>query len=150
MKTTTFFCMSLISLSACVPLHNAQENQSHKIRLAIEAGPNKGGIVENTDMSYISGAGVDAFSGATRIGGHVGAYSKLAIGKNDLQFGINYMFSPQTFYYHDSSLGYEGCRKIYLSQFITPFTYNFNLFSNAQTPGLVSLKIGAVLPLSII
>lgn len=146
MKTKTLFLVGMISLAGCVSNREfSKDNQKRKICFGIEAGANKGGIVENTDMSYISGASIDAFSGATRIGDHVGGHATLPVGRNDVQVGLDYMYSPQTFTYNDVINGYFGTRKISLSQFIMPFTYNVNLFKNSLPAGTICLKFGGAL-----
>lgn len=143
MKTKTLILVGMISLAGCVSnLEISKDDQKRKIRFGAEAGANKGGIVENTNMSYIDGASVDAFSGATCIGGHIGGHTKLPVGRNDVQVGLNYMYSPQTFTYHDETNGFSGTRKIGLSQFILPITYNVNLFKNSLPDGTIYLKFG--------
>lgn len=146
MKTKTLILIGMMSLVGCVGNHElSKDNQKREIRFGVEAGANKGGIVENTDMSYIVGASVDAFSGATRIGGHIGAHATLPVDRNDVQVSMGYMYSPQTFTYHDETNGFSGTRKIGLSQFILPITYNVNLFKNSFPAGTICLKFGGAL-----
>jgi hypothetical protein len=146
MKTKTLILVGMMSLAGCVGNREiSKDDQKRKIHFGVEAGANKGGIVENTDMSYINGASVDAFSGATRIGGHVGGHATLPVGRNDVQVGMDYMYSPQTFTYDDDVNGYFGTRKINLSQFIMPFTYNLNLFKSSLPAGTICLKLGGAL-----
>jgi hypothetical protein len=146
MKTQTFFLVALIVLSGCASSRKATEAyQNRKVKFGVEAGANKGGIVENTDLSKIEGTPVDGFTGATSLGFHAGAHATLPVGRNDLQAGISYLFSPQTFTYNDAVHGYFGTRKISLSQLTIPVTYNINLFKGSLAPGTVALKFGGVL-----
>lgn len=146
MKTQTIFLVALIALSGCANSRKVTEAyQNRKVRFGVEAGANKGGIVENTDLSKIEGTPVDGFTGATKIGFHAGGHATIPLGRNDIQAGINYMFSPQTFTYNDAIHGYFGTRKISLSQLIVPVTYNVNLFKQRLDLGTVALKFGGVL-----
>jgi hypothetical protein len=146
MKTQTLFLVALIVLSGCASSRKATEAyQNRKVKFGVEAGANKGGIVENTDLSKIEETPVDGFTGATNVGFHAGAHATLPLGRNDLQAGINYLFSPQTFTYNDAVHGYFGTRKISLSQLAIPVTYNINLFKGSLAPGTVALKFGGVL-----
>lgn len=146
MKTQTLFLIALIALAGCASSREATEAyQNRKVKFGVEAGANKGGIVENTDLSKIEGTPVDGYTGATRVGFHAGGHATIPVGRNDVQAGLNYMFSPQTFTYNDAVHGYFGTRKISLSQLIVPVTYNINLFKQRLDPGTISLKFGGAL-----
>lgn len=146
MKTQTLLLIALIALAGCATSREATEAyRNRKLKWGVEAGANKGGIVENTDLSKIEGTPVDGYTGATRVGFHAGAHATIPVGRNDVQAGINYLFSPQTFTYNDAVHGYFGTRKISLSQLIVPVTYNVNLFKQRFDPGTISLKIGGAL-----
>jgi len=146
MKTQTLFLVALIALSGCASNRKVTKAyQNRKVKFGVEAGANKGGIVENTNLSKIEETPVDGFTGATNVGFHAGAHATLPVGRNDLQAGINYLFSPQTFTYNDDVNGYFGTRKISLSQLAIPVTYNINLFKGSLAPGTVTLKFGGVL-----
>jgi hypothetical protein len=109
------------------------------VRYSVQAGLNKGGVVENTIMEDIPGAGVDAFSGATRTGFHGGA--KIAVGKIvALQAGTDYMYNNQVFTYNDPANGFSGQRNLNTHQFMFPTTLNFRLLSDK-----VEFKVGHVL-----
>jgi hypothetical protein len=143
MKTQTLFLIALIALAGCATSREVTEAyQNRKLKWGVEAGANKGGIVENTDLSKIEGTPVDGYTGATRVGFHAGAHATIPVRRNDLQAGINYMFSPQTFTYNDAVHRYFGTRKISLSQLIVPVTYNVNLFKQRLDPGTVAFKFG--------
>jgi len=137
MKTKTLILVGMVSLVGCV--------SNRDIRFGAEAGVNKGGIVENTDMSLIDGASVDAYTGATPVAAHIGGHATLPVGRNDVQVGLDYMYSPQTFTYNDGLNGFSGTRDIGLSQFIMPMTYNVNLFKRILPSGSFCFKIGGAL-----
>jgi hypothetical protein len=62
----------LIAINSCST--SRQTNTDRSLKFSIQAGANKGGITENTDMTVVPGAEttVDAFSGATKTGINVG------------------------------------------------------------------------------
>jgi hypothetical protein len=146
MKTQTLFLIALVVLTSCSSSRKVSEGyQNRKVKFGVEAGVNSGGIVENTNLSKVEGTPVDGFTGATRTGFHAGGHATLPVGRNDLQAGINYMYSPQKFTYNDAAHGYYGTRKISLSQLIVPVTYNVNLFKRSLNPGTISLKFGGTI-----
>jgi hypothetical protein len=119
--------------------------KTEKVKFGVEAGANKGGIVENTDLSKVENAPVDGFTGATSMGFHAGGHAVIPVGRNDVQAGLNYLYSPQKFTYNDAVNGYFGTRKISLSQLVVPVTYNINLFKRTLDPGTLSIKLGGVI-----
>jgi Outer membrane protein beta-barrel domain len=146
MKTQILFIIILIIGTGCASSRKVSEAyQNRKVKFGVEAGANNGGIVENTDLSKVENAPVDGFTGATSMGFHAGAHATIPVGRNDLQAGINYMFSPQKFTYNDAVNGYFGAREISLSQLVVPVTYNINLFKRKLDPGTLSLKLGGAL-----
>jgi len=146
MKTQSFLFVALIALAGCASSQKATEAyQNRKIKFGVEAGANHGGIVDNKDLQLVDNMPVDGFSGATKIGFHAGGHATIPIGRNDLQAGVSYMFSPQKFTYNDAIHGYFGKRQISLSQLIIPVTYNVNLFKKRLDPGTVALKFGGAL-----
>ena len=146
MKTQTIFLVALIALSGCASSRKVNEAyQNRKVKFGVEAGANHGGIVDNKDLQQIENMPVDGFSGATKIGFHAGGHATIPLGRNDIQAGINYMFSPQTFTYNDAVHGYNGTRTVSLSQLSIPLTYNINLFKRWLAPGTVAVKLGGVL-----
>ncbi|HQN94252.1 MAG TPA: hypothetical protein PLQ09_09030 [Prolixibacteraceae bacterium] len=146
MKTQSFLFATLIALSGCASSQKATEAyQNRKVKFGVEAGANHGGIVENRDLQQIENMPVDGFTGATKIGFHAGGHATIPLGRNDIQAGINYMFSPQTFTYNDAVHGYNGTRTVSLSQLSIPLTYNINLFKRWLAPGTVAVKLGGVL-----
>lgn len=122
-----------------------RETPDKKIRLSLQLGTNKGGITENTIMEDIPGAGVDAFSGATRNGINAGARLTYPLGKISLETGLDYMFNQQTFTYKDSENGFEGLRDINTSQWMVPLTFNIGIWRKQQAGGLIQLKPGMMM-----
>ncbi len=120
------------------------EKKYQKVRFLLEAGVNKGGIVENTDLSKVEEVGVDAFSGATRIGGHLGGRIILPVRHNAIETGLSYMYSPQTFTYNDAKHSYSGRRKLTTTQLIVPLSYNIDLVKKNH-PRLYYLKVGGAI-----
>lgn len=146
MKKQTFFLIALFALSGCTNSRKATEAyQDRKVRFSVEAGANHGGIVENRDLKLVDNMSVDGFTGATKIGFHVGGHATIPIKKNDFQTGLVYMFSPQKLMYNDEVNSYNGTRTISLSQLSVPLTYSINLFKSRLAPGTVALKFGAIL-----
>ncbi|HNW51471.1 MAG TPA: hypothetical protein PKH79_10335 [Prolixibacteraceae bacterium] len=146
MKTQTFFLVALIVLTGCVSSRKVSEAyQNRKVKFGAEVGANTGGIVENTDLSKVEGAPLDGFTGATSMGFHAGGHAVIPVGRNDVQAGLSYFYSPQKFTYNDAVNGYFGTRKISLSQLVVPVTYNINLFKRRFDPGTLSLKLGGAL-----
>jgi hypothetical protein len=92
-----------IMMGSCISQNISGEKKSpSKFNLSFQAGANKGGMVENTNMEEIPGVTVDAFSGATRAGFNVGTRVSYPIGKIRLETGIDFMQNSQTFTYNDA------------------------------------------------
>ena len=115
-----------------------------------QAGINKGGIVENTDLEQIPNTGVDAFTGATRAGFNAGAHVVLPLWINSLETGIDYMRNNQTFTYNDDFNSYSGTLKAGVSQLMWPLTYNFGVFRKNNANGLLQIKVGHVLQYNLV
>lgn len=108
----------------------------------IQVGVNSGGITENIDFSITPDVNVDAFTGATKIGGNIGAHVKLPVRKNAIETGVDYMYNSQTFTYSDPSRGFIGKRELGTSQFMIPLSYNIGLFRKSYYTSLMYLKVG--------
>ena len=108
----------------------------------IQAGTNKGGIVENTDMTVFGNAEVDAFSGATRRGMNAGGKVMLLLKRNFVETGIDLMYNSQTFTYNDAVNGFVGERRLGVTQFMLPVTYSIGLFRENHPEGLFQFKFG--------
>ncbi len=64
-KIITTGVFSAFLLMGCASQQAIQDDKKWSPIYRIQAGANKGGIVENTDMTFVDNAEVDAFSGAT-------------------------------------------------------------------------------------
>lgn len=108
----------------------------------IQAGTNKGGLVENTDMTLIDNAGVDAFTGATRKGVNVSGKVMIPMKRNFVETGIDLMHNSQTFTYNDAANGFMGERSLGVTQFMVPLTYSLGLCRRNHPEGLFQIKLG--------
>lgn len=143
-KTTITIIMSLclFAINSCSTSQPTNTDRSPKF--SIQAGANKGGITENTDMTVVPGAEttVDAFTGATNTGMNVGVHINKPLKYNQVEAGIDYMFSPQTFTYNDAVNNYQGVRELKVSQIMIPLTYNFCLFRKLAPEADIQIKLG--------
>lgn len=112
--------------------------------LRIQVGTNKGGVVDNTDLSVIPNTEVDAFSGATSRGVNASGKVILPLKRNAIESGIDLMHNSQTFTYNDRANGFNGDRKLGVTQFMIPITYCFGLFKKNHVEGLFQIKVGYV------
>jgi hypothetical protein len=146
MMTKCIRIIFLLALTGCIGSSKFQktEDEKWKPRYQVLAGINKGGVIENTDFSETPDVAVDAFSGATKMGGNIGAHVQLPLRKSAFETGIDYMYNGQTFTYNDPERGFIGKREIGTSQVLIPLTYNFGLFRKTYYSSLVYIKLGYV------
>lgn len=136
-----FLIMPLILLFSCSTIE--QLTTEKKTKVSVQIGSNLGGIIENTDMSMVTGvkvppeATVDAFTGATQVGFNAGVHINHSLKRNQVETGLDYMYNFQKFNYIDVGNHYIGVRELHVLQFMVPLTYNFVI----QNAGL-QLKIG--------
>ena len=137
-----FGAIFLIGINSCST--SQQTNADRSLQFTIQAGTNKGGITENTDMTVVPGAesSVDAFTGATNYGMNVGVHVHKPLKYNKIETGLDYMYSPQTFTYTDAMNSYSGVRELKVSQIMLPLTYNFVLFRNLAPKADIQIKLG--------
>jgi len=136
-------------MSLCLVIINScstsqQTHTDRSLQFSIQAGSNKGGITENTDMTVVPGAEttVDAFSGATNYGINTGIHVTKPLKYNKVEGGLDYMYNIQTFTYTDAANNYSGVRELKVSQIMLPLTYNFVLFRNLFPNADIQLKLG--------
>ena len=129
-------------LMSCASQQAIQDDQKWSPIIRIQAGANKGGIVENTDMTVIDNAGVDAFSGATRRGVNASGKVMLPLRRNFVETGIDLMHNRQTFTYNDATNGFMGKRRLGVTQFMLPLTYSIGFFRENHPEGLFQFKFG--------
>ena len=142
-------CGFLITVSSCATTRDVAMPDD-KVKISILGGINHGGVTENTDMSELAELNneVDAFTGATHPGINVGLHTQKYLRKNQIETGIDFMYSSQTFSYNDNENNYHGTRKIHLSQLMLPVTYNILLFRNQFPEAAIQLKTGYVAQLN--
>lgn len=152
MKTKLIQFALLILLTSCVGSSKfpKAEGEQWKPRYQVQAGMNHGGLTENRDFSLTPDVSLDGFSGATRMGGNVGAHVQLPIRKNAIETGLDYMYNGQTFTYNDPARAYVGSRKLATSQILLPLTYNIGLFRKSYYQSWVYLKLGPVFQYNLI
>jgi hypothetical protein len=137
-----FGIIFLIGINSCST--SQQTNTDRNLKFSIQAGANKGGITENTDMAVVPGAetNVDAFTGATNTGINAGVHFNKPLKYNQVEAGIDYMYGSQTFTYKDAVNNYSGKRELKVSQIMIPLTYNFVLFRRLAPEADIQLKLG--------
>lgn len=147
MKTHYKIIILLVSAllwTACTITQKSQRD----LKLSVLAGLNKGGITENTDLSIVPNVNttndnqVDAYSGATRTGMDIGIHMNKPLKYGEIESGLDYMFNSQTFTYTDDVNLYNGSRKLSVSQFMIPISYNFILFKKLLPTSDIQLKLG--------
>lgn len=132
---------------------NTTEKLSETNRLSIQFGTNKGGIVENTDMSIIDNLSIDkeidAYSGATSNSINLGLHKNIALKKNEIELGIDYINNKQSFAYNDDVNNWNGKRSFTINQLSFPLTYNLKIMPSKWENLDLQLKIGFVGQLSL-
>ena len=118
------------------------ESSDKVINYRLHAGISTGGVVENTDMTVVENAAVDAFSGATKKGINLGGRVSVPLKWNYIETGIDYTLNSQKFTYNDLINNYVGSRNLNVSQFTIPVTYRIGLFRKKHPEGLFQIKIG--------
>ncbi|MDF1546993.1 MAG: hypothetical protein P1P88_04180 [Bacteroidales bacterium] len=131
---------AIILIVSCAPVE--QTSKSKHLKISVLAGTNFGGITENTDMAVLADTQVDAYTGATNAGLNVGVHLNYAVKNNQIETGIDYLYSNQIFSYSDVGNNFIGDRKLMLSQMMIPLSYNFVLFKNSLPKSDVQLKLG--------
>jgi hypothetical protein len=138
--TTGIICVFLLMGCATSNFTGGKKEWTPLYR--IQTGANKGGIVENTDMTLIDNADVDAFTGATRKGVNVSGKVMLPIMRNYVETGVELMHNGQTFTYNDAANGFMGERRLGVTQFMVPLTYSIGLYRENHPEGLFQIKFG--------
>lgn len=139
-KLTVIIALMLFSGCSIVSKKSVTEKRNPVYRFQL--GSNKGGIIENSDMSAIPGSGVDAFSGATVRGYNASGKVLLPLKYNSAETGIEIMSNKQVLAYNDQQNNFVGQRSIALTQFMVPLTYSIGIFKKNAPEGLIQLKFG--------
>ena len=129
-------------LNGCANQQGIQENKKWSPVYRLQVGANKGGIVENTDMTVVDNAGIDAFTGATRRGIHTSGKVLIPVKINFVETGIDLMYNSQTFTYNDAANNFMGERKLGVTQFMLPLTYSVGILRQNNPEGLFQIKFG--------
>ncbi len=151
---TTIWILSFLLINSCSTTR--QITTDKKLKFALQAGTNIGGITENTDLTVVPNvvvppeAKVDAFTGATRTGFNMGIHLNQAVWRNQVETGIDYMHNYQIFNYIDAGNFYIGVRRLQVSQVMIPLTYNFVLFKNLLPKTDIHLKAGLLSQINLI
>lgn len=141
-KNTLILFAVLMLLGGCSVVPKASSPEKRKPVYRIQFGSSKGGIVENTNMTVVPGAGVDAFSGATVRGINAGAKVLLPLKYNSAETGLEIMTNKQVLTYNNPENNFVGERTMALTQFMVPLTYSIGIFKKNAPEGLIQLKLG--------
>lgn len=133
--TTTALALSLLLIFKGT-IHAQTVEMQNKIKVSVQAGLSSGGIVESMD--------IDGFSGATKAGVNGGIHISKHFSFGEMETGIDYLNSRQTFTYSDDVNHFVGERIISLNQMMIPFTYNIPLFRSLLSNTELQLKVGGV------
>jgi hypothetical protein len=148
---TIIIAVSILTLGGCISKKSLNDDDKRNpFNFSFQAGINKGGMVENTDMGLVQGAGIDAFSGATRTGFNAGARVSYPIKRLAIETGLDYMNNGQTFTWNDPVNGYIGSRGFSTHQLLIPTTLNLGLFRQTHPDGLLTLKLGHMMQYNMI
>ena len=139
-KLSTFIIS--IFLLSCSTQNVTTEKSHWKPTYRVQLGTNKGGVVDNTDLSLIPNTEVDAYSGATSKGINASGKAILPLRRNAIETGVDFMYNGQTFTYNDAVNGFNGERKLGVSQFMIPITYSISVFKKNHIDGLFQIKLG--------
>lgn len=141
-KIITIEILFVFLLMGCASQQAIHSDKKWSPIYRLQVGTNKGGIVENTDMTVVDNAGIDAFTGATRRGVNVSGKVLLPLRVNFVETGIELMYNSQTFTYNDAANDFMGERKLGVTQFMVPLTYSIGLFRQNHSEGLFQIKFG--------
>jgi len=142
MKKVVLIILIGVVLNSCVVTVKNQR----AIKYSIQAGINKGGITENSDLSVLSNLPdenlVDAYSGATQLGANAGVHVNKPLKYGEIESGLDYMFNAQTFRFDHQENMYVGVRELNVNQWMVPITWNFNVLQTVLPTAEIQLKLG--------
>ncbi len=142
MKKVVLIIIAGVVMNSCVVTQKSQR----AIKYSIQAGINKGGITEDTDLTVLSNPSdenlVDAFSGATQLGVNAGAHVNKPLKYGEIESGLDFMFNAQTFTFADHNNRFVGTRELNVNQWMVPVTYNFNVLQTVLPTAEIQLKLG--------
>lgn len=134
----------LIILSMIISSCSITDISQRKIKISTQAGLNKGGITENTDLKLIDQAEnqSDVFTGATKTSFNVGLHLNKPLKYGEFETGLDFMQNKQTFKYDNFKLDHLGQRQLTVNQLMIPITYNLIVFKKNLHKNEIQLKIG--------
>jgi hypothetical protein len=119
------------------------------------------------DIRLLAGINIDAFavegnspsfdindknasSEEIKVGVAIGVHDVIPLGRNAIETGLDYAYSPQRLFYDNKMYEYNGYRYVRTSQLMVPITYNFGLFKKIAPEGFIELKIGYLAQLNFV
>lgn len=142
MKKVVLIIMAGLVLNSCA----VNEKSQRTLKYSFQAGINKGGITENTDLTVLPNPPnenlVDAYSGATQLGVNAGAHVNKPLKYGEIESGLDYMFNVQTFNFAHQENMYFGVRELNVNQLMVPITYNFSVLKKVFPTAEIQLKLG--------
>lgn len=152
MQRNSLFVGAMLAflLMGCATSNVTTERTSTKLTYRFQVGTNRGGVVENTDLTVVGSIPVDAYSGATSKGVNVSGKVIVPLKRNAIETGLDFMHNGQTFAYNDDANGFVGERKLGVNQLMIPITYSIGLFRSKHPEGLLQIKVGYAAQLNII
>lgn len=144
MQRNSLFLGAMLAflLMGCATSNVTTERTNTKLNYRVQVGTNRGGVVENTDLTVVGSIPVDAYSGATSKGMNVSGKVIVPLKRNAIETGLDFMHNAQTFTYNDDENGFMGERKLGVNQLMIPITYCIGLFRNKHPEGLLQIKVG--------
>ena len=144
MKKIVLIIIVALALNGC----SVTEKSQRAIKYSLQAGINKGGITENTDLSVLPSPldenDVDAYSGATRTGVNVSVHANKPLKYGEIESGLGYMYNYQTFSFNDQENMFVGVRNLNVNQIMLPLTYNFNILKKSLSETELQVKFGFI------
>lgn len=134
--------------ASCSTQSVTSEQAEWKPTYRVQLGTNKGGVVENTDLTVIPNTEIDAYSGATSKGVNASAKAILPLKHNAIETGVDLMYNKQKFLYADAANSFNGERKLDVYQLMVPITYSIGILKKNHPEGLFQIKLGYVAQLN--
>lgn len=134
----------LLILSMIISSCSTTDISQRKAKISVQAGLNKGGITENTDLESINipENQSDVFTGATKTGYNIGLHINKPLKYGEIESGLDFMQNKQTLKYSNPNLNHLGQRQLTVNQLMIPITYNFIIFKKHLNKNEIQLKIG--------
>jgi len=149
-RSTFLYLLSavlILAILSCSMTKNSlirdNDNSEKHSTISILAGLSSGGLVDNTEMSGITGvSNIDAITGATKTLFNSGVHTEIDIKGHKIETGLDYISFDQSVEYKMPSLSVNGQRDIRFHQLRLPLTYNFQFFRDSQNYPRLILKAG--------